>query len=176
MFGTVVNLNEGREAIRDNRYGVIEVEDERFRRIKFRGWPKMISASEALWLGGWQHKRQKRNQCRLFYNQPLSSSNFLALKYIVSTLGTSYATFRGALVILDEVARIKRTNAIVCEVTNGRISDRLLTRFGWERHLESSRRRHFIRRFYGAYPDHAHEKILAGVKAAEPPLEPILPS
>ena len=56
-----------------------------------------------------------------------------------------------ALLVLDEIAKLKRTDAIVCEVSNWRISDRLLTRWGWESHLGESRRRHFIKRFYGDY-------------------------
>jgi hypothetical protein len=55
--------------------------------------------------------------------------------------------------VLDEIARIKQTDAIVCDVRNARISDRLLRRWGWESHVPQSRRRHFIKRFYGEYPD-----------------------
>ncbi len=163
LFETVTDLNQSRDKIRSRRYGVIKVVDERFQQIQFRPWPKMISVAEATWMGGWQHKRQRRNQCMLYYNQPMGHSGFLALKYIVSTSGTSYGTFRGALVILDEIARLKNINAIVAEVTNGRISDRFLQRIGWEQHLENKKARHFIKRFYGNYPDHRHEKILNDV-------------
>ena len=57
------------------------------------------------------------------------------------------------LVILDEIARLKGTDAIVAEVRNLRISERLLRRWGWESHMPTSRRRHYIKRFYGTYPD-----------------------
>jgi hypothetical protein len=56
------------------------------------------------------------------------------------------------MTVLQEIARIKRTDAIVCDVTSSRISDRLLARAGWERHCLASPRRHFIKRFYGEYP------------------------
>ena len=163
LFERIFDMNESREKIVARRYGVIKVVDETFDSIQFRPWPKMISVAEATWLGGWQHKRQSRNQCLLYYNQPIGHSGFLALKYVVSTAGTSYGTFRGALVLLDEVARLKRSNAIVAEVSNGRISDRFLTRIGWERHLEKSKVRHYIKRFYGEYPDHRNERILKTV-------------
>jgi hypothetical protein len=78
--------------------------------------------------------------------------NFLALKYIVSTDGTSNRTFRAALVALDAIAEIKGTDAIVCDAANMRISDRLLARLGWEPHKPQRWHRNFIRRFYGEYP------------------------
>jgi len=89
----------------------------------------------------------------LYYNQPCRHRRFLALKYIISGYGATFRTFRSALIILDEIARLKRTDAIVAEVRNLRISDRLLARWGWESHMPTSRRRHFIKRFYGSYPD-----------------------
>ena len=55
--------------------------------------------------------------------------------------------------MLDEIARIKGTDAIVAELSNLRISDRLARRWGWEPHVPSSRRRHYIKRFYGSYPE-----------------------
>ena len=60
----------------------------------------------------------------------------------------SYAAMR----VLDEIARIKRTDAVVSEAFNWRISGRLAERWGWERHKPSRWRRHFIKRFYGSYP------------------------
>lgn len=70
----------------------------------------------------------------------------------MSSRYASFKTFRSSLIVLDEIARIKRIDAIVCEVRNLRISDRLLARWGWESHVPQSRRRHFIKRFYGTYP------------------------
>lgn len=88
----------------------------------------------------------------MYYNQPVSCSNFLALKYIVSTERTSYATFRAALAVLDLVAAIKSTDAIVCDVASPRLTDRLMHRWGWEPHKPQRWHRNFIRRFYGEYP------------------------
>jgi hypothetical protein len=76
----------------------------------------------------------------------------MALKYIVSTAGTSYATFRAALVELDRIAELKRSDALLCDAANTRLSDRLLARFGWEPHAPARWRRNFIKRFYGVYP------------------------
>jgi hypothetical protein len=81
----------------------------------------------------------------------MGQRNFLALKYLVSSMGTSFRTVRATLHVLDRIAEIKRTDAIVTEVTNFRISERALRRLGWERHLYGSKRRHYIKRFYGDY-------------------------
>ncbi|MFM7739370.1 MAG: hypothetical protein ACKO9H_08200, partial [Planctomycetota bacterium] len=78
-------------------------------------------------------------------------SNYLTLAYIHTSWATPYRTFNAALRVLDQVAEFKRSDAILCDVTNPRITERLLRRQGWERHLEQSRRRHWIKRFYGEY-------------------------
>ena len=57
------------------------------------------------------------------------------------------------LAILDEIARLKQTDAIDCDAANLRISDRVLERFGWEPHRPSKWHRNFIKRFYGVYPE-----------------------
>ena len=58
----------------------------------------------------------------------------------------------GASVILDEIAQLRRADALVCDLGNARISDRLLTRWGWTSLNPGQRRRLFIKRFYGHYP------------------------
>ena len=151
-FETVRSLvGEHEDVIRTRRYGVIEVRGGEFVGIHMRPWPKIVSVAEAWWDGG-VRSRKTRDRCLLYYNQPVTSSDYLALKYIVSSQATGLKTIRESLRVLDEVARIKRSDAIVCEVSNLRISDRLLARWGWERHVLASRRRHHIRRFYGSYP------------------------
>ena len=135
-----------RELVRRARYGVIETADERLAGIQLRRRPRRASPFDLL-LGRTLHQRRRANRCRLYYNQPVGHDDFLALKFTVSGRGTSFATFRAALWVLDEIARIKGSHAIVCDVANRRISDRLLARWGWEAHLPSRWHRHFIKRF-----------------------------
>jgi hypothetical protein len=87
---------------------------------------------------------------------------FLALKYVVSTSGTCCRTVRSALGVLDAIAALKHADAIVCDAANGRLSDRLLQRFGWEPHKPRRWHRNYIRRFYGTYPADANR--VAGVE------------
>ena len=49
-------------------------------------------------------------------------------------------------------ARIKRSDALLCDVASNRISDRLMRRWGWESHKPQRWHRNFIKRFYGQYP------------------------
>lgn len=153
-FATITEFETpaAREALRRGRYGVIETTDGRVTAIHLRPWPKLLSWPEIWPTRGRYHARGDADRCLLYYNQPLGHTNFLALKYMVSTAGTSYATSRAALTQLDRIAALKRTDALLCDAANTRLSDRLLARFGWEAHAPARWRRNFIKRFYGVYP------------------------
>jgi hypothetical protein len=103
-------------------------------------------------LGQRYHRRGAADRCLLYYNQPRRMPKFLALKYVVSTPGTSYRTFRASLVALDAIAALKQIDAIVCDAANSRLSDRFMARQGWEPHKPQRWHRNYIRRFYGEYP------------------------
>lgn len=141
------SLADDAATVRRRRYGMIEVQAGELTGIRFRWWPKMISGMEAGLWGMWRHRWHSDDVCRLYYKQPWGSERYLALCYVTSEWGTTFASFRRAVRALDEVAEIKGSDGIVCDVTNARISDRLLARWGWERHLEGRRGRHFIKRF-----------------------------
>lgn len=94
-----------------------------------------------------------QDRCELFFHQPRTSPGFLTLSYVRSGPHTSLSTFFAATLILDELAQLQKAHAIVCHVTNHRITDRLLGRWGWEPHCLDWRGRHFIKRFYGSYPE-----------------------
>ncbi len=167
LFEKVSTLADDPDLLRRRRYGVIEIVDERLVRIVLRPWPRLVSLPEIHGWGRWQHAHRPGNRCRLYYNQPWRHGNFLALKYVQSTRDATLRTFRLSLLVLDEIARLKGTDAIVTEVANLRISARLLQRWGWAPHLESSGRRHYIKRFYGRYPA-AEPGLVMAVTAALP--------
>lgn len=149
---TIDDWEAGREALVRGRYGVIESSAGRLVAVHLRPWPKMMSWPEFWPAGVSYHARGQADRCLLYYNQPRRFPQFMALRYMESTRGTSYATFRAALVALDALAELKRVDALLCDAANTRISDRLLARFGWDAHAPSRWRRNFIKRFYGAYP------------------------
>ena len=135
--------------------------------MHLRPWPKLLATPELFPLGPRYHQRGEADRCLLYYNQPRRMSNFLALKYIVTTFGTSFRTFRVALTALDAIAEIKRIDAIVCDAANVRVSDRVMARLGWEPHMPQRWHRNFIRRFYGVYPTQGSpNEMLAKPQAA----------
>jgi hypothetical protein len=157
---TVADIFDRADLLRRGRYGVIEFADGRFRRIRLRWFPKLISVSEIWFLGATFHNRRAGDRLWLYYNQPRRHSNYLVLKYVVSTREGSLASLVRALDVLDEIARLKGSDALLCDAANGRISERLMERWGWTPHCPSRWHRHFIKRFYGDYPPRA--KWLAG--------------
>ena len=152
LFQSITDLTADAHVIRQRRYGIIECSAGRLTAIRFRPYPKWASLPEALFWGERRHRRWKADSCRLYFNQPLRFPNFLAVPYALSGRGTELATYYAALETLDEIARIKRTDAILADILNSRISDRLLARQGWSPHKPSRWHRHFIKRFYGEYP------------------------
>jgi len=103
----------------------------------------------------WQAKFRPGDvdECVLDYRSS-RSGGFVVLQFIRSGPSTQLATFRRACQILDEVARLRQCVAILAHVSNDAISDRLLTRWGWERHALDMAGRHWIKRFYNGYPNH----------------------
>jgi hypothetical protein len=151
---TISDFGTGRERISARRYGVIETAGGELRVVHLRALPKMFALPEMLPLGPRYHGSGDADRCLLYYNQPRWMPNFLALKYVVTTLGTSYQTFRTALRALDAIAELKGIDAMVCDAGNVRLSDRFMARMGWEPHKPQRWHRNFIRRFYGTYPEH----------------------
>lgn len=151
LFETVTDLKKGADVVRRRPYGVIEAADGQFRRVVFRPFPKLISLPEILLFGRWYHRRHPGDRCLLYFNQPWRFPNFLAVKYVVSARGTTYSTVRRVLEALDEVARLKQTDALLCQLTQWRISRQMMARWGWQPHCRPGRW-HYIKRFYGNYP------------------------
>jgi hypothetical protein len=147
---TVIDLVEGAAALRAGRAGEIEIIGGQLHAIRLRRFARRVSLLESWLQGRWHHARRPGDCCRLYYHQPRQFPNFLALDYVVSTRGASFATFRRALTVLDEIARLKESDALLCDASNARISDRLLARWGWQSHAPMRWRRNFIKRFPAA--------------------------
>jgi len=152
LFETVTDLMGGADVLRRRSYGVIEAAEGRFQRVVLRPFPKIVSTPGIRLIGGWRHQRQTGDRIRLFYNQPWRFPNFLAVTYAESARATSMSTLTRALAVLDEIARLKRSDALLCDVSNDRITTKLLGRWGWEPHCPSWFHRNYIKRFYGVYP------------------------
>ena len=136
-------------------YGVIEMAEGSFRRIRLRPYPKIISAPAIALFGNFFHNKARGDRLWLYYNQPRRFANFLVLKYVVSASGTSLGSLARALDVLDYIARLKHSDALLCEAANWRVSTKLMARWGWTPHCPSRWHRHYIKRFYGVYPEPA---------------------
>ncbi len=156
LFHTIRDLSEATQLLADKPYGVIVAQQGILDCVQIRPFPKRVSVTEALWVGGYSHKRIKRNRVQVYYNQPARHPNYLIAKYAVSELGTTLATMRAAFKTFMEIARIKQADAALCQVISRRVTDRVMQYWGFERHNRESRGRHYIRRFYGNYPSYTN--------------------
>lgn len=152
LYETVTDINAEAEVVRRRRFGVIEAVDGEFRRVIFRPWPKWISIPEVLFLSAWIHRRRGRDRCLLYFDQSWRQPNYLAVKYLLTYGGTSYASVVAARRAVDDVARVKGSDALVCQVSNKRLNGRIMKRWGWEPLNDSPRCTLYVRRFYGEYP------------------------
>ncbi len=152
FFETITDPVAGQSLLRHRPYGMIEIVAGHLRRVVLRPFPKLVCWPQMKLAESLPGLRGAGDTCWLYYNQPRGHRNYLALKYVVSTADASFRTVRRAAIVLDEIARIKHSDAILCDVANSRISDNLLTRWGWEPLRPDGWRRLFIKRFYGTYP------------------------
>ncbi len=153
LYETVTDIDAQADIVRRRWFGVIEAVDGEFRRVVFRPWPKWISIPEVLLLARWIHSGQGRDRCLLYFDQSWRQPNYLAVKYLLTYGGTSYASVVAARRAVDDVARIKRSDALVCQVSNKRLNGRIMKRCGWEPLNDSPRCTLYVRRFYGEYPE-----------------------
>ena len=149
---TITDLSANVALVRRARYGVIECVEGEFRSLRLRCWPTVVASDEVRLWGPLRRRFDGRDRCRLFYNQPLGHGSFLALSYALSGRACRLATLVRALTALDEIAAIKRSDAIVMHAWNPRLTARNLARYGWAPHTADPRGRHFVKRFYGEYP------------------------
>ncbi|MDM4016458.1 hypothetical protein [Roseiconus lacunae] len=126
--------------------------------IERRWFVGSVSMAQVWWQS--RYGRPDDDYCWLDYHTPLGMPAFLTLDYIHSGRTAGYKTFVGACHVLDEVARIRNACAIVAHVSTSAITDRLLLRLGWERHLENRSGRHWIKRFYDGYPESSLDRYL----------------
>ena len=130
LFETITDLAAGAETLRRRAYGVIEIIDGRLSQVRLRPFPKIISVPEIVLFGQRFHRHARGDRYWLYYNQPWRYPNFLVLKYVVSARETSFGSLVRALEVLDYIARLKRSDALLCDVGNWRISTKIACPLG----------------------------------------------
>jgi hypothetical protein len=145
-IGTVVaNVSIDADQVRSWRCGRIIVCDGELVAVRRRFFNASASIAQVMWQAGWG--RSDNSQCVIDYHSPLGMPGFITLDYIRSGQKAGYRTLRQAVRTLEQIARIKQVHAIVAHVTNPLITDRFLTRLGWQQHCLTWKGRHWIRRF-----------------------------
>ncbi len=147
----MTDFDSGANELRRWRCGRIVMQGGHFVEVQHRLLAGSVSVAQVWWQA--KYGRMDDDICWLDYHQPFGMPGFLTLDYIRSGNFAGYKTFVGCVHLLEEIARIRCASAIVAHVTNRSISDRLLTRLGWEQHLQKWSGRHWIRRFYDGYPE-----------------------
>jgi hypothetical protein len=142
----VTNLDADADRLRRRISGVIETAEGRLVRVVLRPFPKIVTAVGSRVFGRLEHRLRRGNRCRLYFNHSRRFPQFLALRYVVTTRDADYATFRAALATLDEIARLRGIDALLCDAANLRLSDRFLARLGWVPHAPMPGHRNFIKR------------------------------
>ncbi|KLU01950.1 hypothetical protein RISK_006134 [Rhodopirellula islandica] len=137
-------LETNEDAISRVRCGRIVMRDGKLERIEQHGMRSPVSVAQVWWQA--KFAALQGDVCCLDYHVPRGMNAFMTLDYVRSGDATGFATAIGAFQVLDEIARLRKSYAIVAHVSNARITDRHLKRAGWERHLLDWPGRHFIRR------------------------------
>ena len=163
-LATVSDPMSGAHELRRWRCGRIVMRDGQLIEIQRRLTCGNVSVAQVWWQA--KYGRSDDDSCWLDYHQPFGMPGFLTLDYVRSGALAGYKTFVGACHVLDQIAKVRGTLAMVAHVTNGNISDRLLKRLGWQRHQESWKGRHWIRRFYDGYPEERHMNRYLPVRAS----------
>lgn len=145
-FPVVTSLAHEADRLQRRGCGVIETACGRLERIVLRPFPKIVTALGSRLFGRLEHRLRRGNRCRLYFNQSRRCPQFLALCYVVTTRDADYATFRAALTALDDLARLRGIDALLCDAANLRLSDRFLARLGWVPHAPMPGHRNFIKR------------------------------
>lgn len=146
LWETFTSLEAAKDRLKSRRYCIIECFSGKISRIILRPHPCLVTWWHAKFWGPIVHRWKEGDRCWVYCDQPYSAPVYLALRYVQSTRGTTFATLRAAALAVDELANIKGVDAILCDACNLRISDRLLKRWGWTPHALSPWSRNHIKR------------------------------
>ncbi|MCY2986239.1 MAG: hypothetical protein NTY15_21640 [Planctomycetota bacterium] len=141
---SVDSIDGHRDRIQSWRYGEVELSNGELVALYPRWWPRVGSQWES-----WQdsyHRTLPTDWCRAYYAFPRRAPGFMSVLYARSGPGTQYKTISRAVSAMDEIARIRDSQAIVCQMVSERGTERLMKRWGYVRHAFSLGDNHYIKR------------------------------
>jgi hypothetical protein len=138
------SIQAHRDKVRSWRYGEVEIAQGKLVSVYPRWWPRFGSQWES-----WQDTYNRDlpiDTCRAYYAFPRSAPGFMSVLYARSGPSTTYKTIHRTVTAMDEIAMLRDTKAIVCQMVTERGSERLMKRWGYVRHAFSLGENHYIKR------------------------------
>ncbi len=126
------------------RYGEVVLRNGRVVSIQARWWPRWGTVWGAM--VDRVVRSLPEDECRFYYSFPRSAPGYMSLLYVHAGEKTYYQTFHQGIEAMDAIAGLRKARAIVCQVTNDRLNDRMMTRWGYVKHAENLGDNHYIRR------------------------------
>lgn len=143
-LGRVTSIEGNAERIRSCNYGELELFDGKLLGIYPRWWPRIASKWESL--RDSTIRSLPSDFCRAYYAFPKRTPGYMSVLYARSGPNTQYKTLYRAVVVVDEIAKLRDSHAIVCQMIHLRVSERLMNRWGYVRHASALGDNHYIKR------------------------------
>jgi hypothetical protein len=140
----VTALAGNEERVSKWRYGEVVLRNGRVVSIQARWWPRWGTVWGAM--VDRVVRSLPEDECRFYYSFPRSAPGYMSLLYVHAGEKTYYQTFHQGIEAMDAIAGLRKARAIVCQVTNDRLNDRMMTRWGYVKHAENLGDNHYIRR------------------------------
>ena len=143
-LGSITQLDVAMNRLQAIRYAEVVLRKGHFVAIYPRWWPRIASHWDA-WKDSYL-RPLNREECRVYYSFPMGSPDYMAINYVVAGPSTSYSTLMRAMMTINTIATSRNASGIVCQATNSRLTERLMSRWGFEKHALSLGDDHYIKR------------------------------
>lgn len=144
-LGPVFDLAVDGDRVRRWKSGTILVSEGSVDQLWGRWWGYQANVWQVWWLQRWP--KLPKDTCRIDYTFPGNGNEFLTLRFVQTGRHTTLKTVHAALRTLEKVAKLRDAYAIVCCLSNQRLHEKIMARWGYERHARKLPGLHFIKRF-----------------------------
>ena len=127
------------------RYGEIEVTSGSLVAIHRSWWPRIGSQYEAY--RDSYNRTLPSDSCRAYFAFPFRAPGYMSILYALGGPNMQYKTIYQAVLVMDQIAQVRESKAIVCQVISERGTERLMNRWGYVRHASKLGDNHYIKRF-----------------------------
>lgn len=139
---SVASIDHHASEISRWRYGTVLLRNGKLIAIQARWWPRWGTVFGAMM--DRVVRTLPEDECRFYFAFPRSAPGFMSLLYVHAGEKTTYQTFHQGIASIEAIARLRRSHAIVCQVTNDRLSERMMNRWGYVKHAPHLGPDHYI--------------------------------